>query len=337
MTTENRIDCPALHNRSKNYPFGDRVPRTVRMFTTVTADPMPGVASALLQGDAPICREGEIFSVWTNSHGAVAAVLPNGKHLGLRPNEFEVETWHNEPKSYPDRLCHIDYTAHPHRCGCLSGDDEAQRRFDEYQRDTKLATAEDEVTRLTAERDALQLRLNSADQRIDELTQRKAEPVEWGAPKTVHQLIRQLETLDQDLRPLSMLRVPGEVFEDGKERIRAVHLSFSHERVDGQWLAPFKGEGEKVLAFWCRMEKDAALSFEFEHPSSKEKRAVTLTKRDVFDGMEDYFYDKLGEQVCQCESVGETNVVDCNCDEYVHDFEVVSACLDVTPASNAPK
>jgi len=67
-----------------------------------------------------------------------------------------------KPKSYPDRLCHIDYTAHPHRCGCLSGDDEAQRRFDEYQRDTKLATAEGEVSRLTAERDALQLRLNAA-------------------------------------------------------------------------------------------------------------------------------------------------------------------------------
>lgn len=95
MPTENIIDCPALHKRSKSYPFGDRVPRTVKMFTTVTADPMPGVASALLQGDSPICREGEIFSVWTNSHGAVAAVLPNGKHLGLRPAEFEVDTWHD--------------------------------------------------------------------------------------------------------------------------------------------------------------------------------------------------------------------------------------------------
>jgi len=108
---------------------------------------------------------------------------------------------------------------------------------------------------LKAREQALQLRLNAADQRIDELTQRKAEPVEWGAPKTVRQLIQQLETLDQELRPLSMLRVPGDVFEDGKERTRAVHLSFSHERVDGQWLAPFKGDGEKVLAFWCRTEQ----------------------------------------------------------------------------------
>jgi len=113
--------------------------------------------------------------------------------------------------------------------------------------------------RVQDERDALQQRLNAADQRIDELTQRKAEPVEWGAPKTVRQLIRQLETLDQDLRPLSMLRVPGTVFEDGKDRTRAVHLCFSHERVEGQWLAPFKGDGEKVVSFWCRMEQPATV------------------------------------------------------------------------------
>jgi len=90
--------------------------------------------------------------------------------------------------------------------------------------------------------------------------QPQGEPVEWGAPKTVRQLIRQLETLDQDLRPLSMLRVPASVFEDGKERVRATHLSFSHERVDGQWLAPFKSDGEKVLAFWCRMEQPAPVA-----------------------------------------------------------------------------
>ncbi|WP_458368748.1 DUF4406 domain-containing protein [Pseudomonas mandelii] len=95
MPTETRIDCPALHKRSNSYPFGERVPRTVRMFTTVAADPMPGIASALLQGDGPICPEGQIFPVWTNSHGAVAAVLPDGRRLGLRPAEFEVDTWHD--------------------------------------------------------------------------------------------------------------------------------------------------------------------------------------------------------------------------------------------------
>lgn len=31
---------------------------------------------------------------------------------------------------YPNRLCHIDYTAHPYQCGCLKGDEEPQRRYD---------------------------------------------------------------------------------------------------------------------------------------------------------------------------------------------------------------
>lgn len=35
---------------------------------------------------------------------------------------------------YPNRLCHIDYTAHPYRCGCLRGDNEAQRIYDEHMR-----------------------------------------------------------------------------------------------------------------------------------------------------------------------------------------------------------
>lgn len=96
------------------------------------------------------------------------------------------------------------------------------------------------------------------------------EPVVWGTPKTVRQLVRQLETLDQDLRPLSMLRVPASVFEDGKERVRATHLSFSHERVDGQWLAPFKSDGEKVLAFWCRMEQTAPTTMERHERSPKD-------------------------------------------------------------------
>ncbi|MBA6130993.1 hypothetical protein V9385_15715 [Pseudomonas juntendi] len=42
---------------------------------------------------------------------------------------------HAEPSAhatpYPNRLCHIDYNAHPYQCGCLKGDEEAQRRYDE--------------------------------------------------------------------------------------------------------------------------------------------------------------------------------------------------------------
>lgn len=44
-------------------------------------------------------------------------------------------------------------------------------------------------------------------------------------------------------------------------------------------------------------------------------------------------YEKLGEQICQCQSVGETNVVDCNCDEYIHDFELVSGSTSAEAAN----
>jgi hypothetical protein len=103
--------------------------------------------------------------------------------------------------------------------------------------------------RITAERNALQLRLNAADQRIDELTQHEREPVNWAAPKTVRQLIRQLQTLDRDLEIHAMLRIPG--FKDGKQ-VRSCPLSISYERMEGPWLSSFKGEGRKVIAIWAK-------------------------------------------------------------------------------------
>lgn len=78
MPTESRIDCPALHKRSNSYPFGERVPRSVRMLKTVTADPIPGIGLGYIKGDVPIAQEGQVLPVWTNSHGAVAAVMADG-------------------------------------------------------------------------------------------------------------------------------------------------------------------------------------------------------------------------------------------------------------------
>lgn len=94
MPTENQIDCPALHERSSSYPFGDRVPRTVRMLKTVTPDPMPGIGLSYIKGEAPVAQVGQTYHVWTNSHGAVSAVMDDGTRLGLRPAEFEVDSWH---------------------------------------------------------------------------------------------------------------------------------------------------------------------------------------------------------------------------------------------------
>ena len=104
MPIEIRIDCPAIHNRSSSYPFGERVPRTVRTLKPVTADPMPGIGLAYIKGDPPVAKLGQTYPVWTNSYAAVTAVMEDGTRLGLRPEEFEVDSWHHlaaEPAPQP--------------------------------------------------------------------------------------------------------------------------------------------------------------------------------------------------------------------------------------------
>jgi hypothetical protein len=88
---------PAVHKRcrgSKNpdfdYPerFGDRVPKTVRTKRRVTAD----FPICLSKPDC-VAECDSVYPAWTNSHGAVSAILPNGEKLGLYPREFEVVEW----------------------------------------------------------------------------------------------------------------------------------------------------------------------------------------------------------------------------------------------------
>ncbi|VVQ20967.1 hypothetical protein PS934_05076 [Pseudomonas fluorescens] len=79
--------------------------------------------------------------------------------------------------------------------------------------------------------------------------QSQREPVSWGSPKTVRQLIQQLQTLDPDLETHAMLRIPN--FKDGKQ-VRSCPLSISYERMEGPWLSSFKGDGRKVIAIWAK-------------------------------------------------------------------------------------
>ncbi|TCV51354.1 DUF4406 domain-containing protein [Pseudomonas sp. 460] len=104
MTMEPQIDCPALHHRGKGYPFGERVPRSVRMVKTVTADPMPVIGFAYITGAVPTAVISQTFNAWTNSQGAVAAVMPDGQRLGLKPGEFEVSSWHD---ASPQKLIYL--------------------------------------------------------------------------------------------------------------------------------------------------------------------------------------------------------------------------------------
>lgn len=84
------VDCPALHARGPGYPFGDRVPKTVRLKTTVSSDAIVAFAHGYSLSTPKEC----CYPAWTNSYGAVSAVLADGSKLGLYPREFEVVEWH---------------------------------------------------------------------------------------------------------------------------------------------------------------------------------------------------------------------------------------------------
>lgn len=83
------ISCPAIQKRNPGYPFGDRVPRRIRMLKTV----VPDLSHFFPEIKHPIARAGAEFRAWTNSNGAVIAVFPNGDKLGVKPGEFEVIDW----------------------------------------------------------------------------------------------------------------------------------------------------------------------------------------------------------------------------------------------------
>lgn len=86
------VDCPALHRRNAaHYPFGNRVPKTVRLKTTVKSD----WQVVLVEGRELRAPQGACYPAWTNSYGAVSAVLPDGSKLGLYPREFEIVEWHS--------------------------------------------------------------------------------------------------------------------------------------------------------------------------------------------------------------------------------------------------
>ncbi len=67
------------------------------------------------------------------------------------------------------------------------------------------------------------------------------------------------------------------------------------------------------------------MRFQLKHPDTGDTRSVTLTRSEVADCMEDTIFEKLGDLICDCQPVGETNVVDCSCDDYIYEFELVNA------------
>lgn len=83
-------DSSALRERGQGYPWGDRVPKRIRLLTAVRAD-LPGPRHS-----PEIASAGQIYDAFCNRYGAVSAILADGSLLGVKPDEFEIVAWHGE-------------------------------------------------------------------------------------------------------------------------------------------------------------------------------------------------------------------------------------------------
>lgn len=61
------------------------------------------------------------------------------------------------------------------------------------------------------------------------------------------------------------------------------------------------------------------MEFKFIHPKTKDTIYLDICDREIQDILVDELRDRL---TCDCQPVGETNFVECNCYEYLDEFEL---------------
>jgi len=65
------------------------------------------------------------------------------------------------------------------------------------------------------------------------------------------------------------------------------------------------------------------MQFDFRNTATGESREVTVPKWAIQGLIDDYLYDRFADSICGCQPVGETNVVDCNCEDIVDQYKLV--------------
>jgi hypothetical protein len=60
------------------------------------------------------------------------------------------------------------------------------------------------------------------------------------------------------------------------------------------------------------------IDYTLQHPKTKEIKTVTLPLEKI-----ENWFDECSLLECDCQPIWETNVVECNCDEYLSEFEII--------------
>jgi len=64
------------------------------------------------------------------------------------------------------------------------------------------------------------------------------------------------------------------------------------------------------------------MDFKFENEVTGEVKIVRLTPAEIQEELHDHLFDKLADNICSCQPIGETNVVVCNCEDIIEQFRL---------------
>lgn len=104
------------------------------------------------------------------------------------------------------------------------------------------------------------------------------------------------------------------------------------ERLVNEWKAARAWKPSPAQAEQAEAERPEEFSFEYRHPNG-ECHTVTVSREQVINEMPDFLFEALCSKFCNCEPVGETNVVECCCDEYAEEFKLIAAA----PGTEVPQ
>ncbi|MDY1084398.1 hypothetical protein ACM7N4_24125 [Pseudomonas aeruginosa] len=117
--------------------------------------------------------------------------------------------------------------------------------------------------------------------------------------------------------------VDAHYFNKNLQRILRDFESFTPDELARSLIILAKVADEKVVAQAQRSVPEE-FSFEYRHPNG-ECHTVTVSREQVINEMPDFLFEALCSKFCNCEPVGETNVVECCCDEYAEEFKLIAA------------
>ncbi|MFU5801202.1 hypothetical protein ACM7QQ_29250 [Pseudomonas aeruginosa] len=117
--------------------------------------------------------------------------------------------------------------------------------------------------------------------------------------------------------------VDAHYFNKNLQRILRNFESFTPDELARSLIILAKVADEKVVA-QAQHSVPEEFSFEYRHPNG-ECHTVTVSREQVINEMPDFLFEALCSKFCNCEPVGETNVVECCCDEYAEEFKLIAA------------